>query len=188
VGVHDHSAFPTIYVYLNDSGPVRFDHDEKPAFSLTRPPTVTGAFRVSPGRVERHSVTNLSEKSSDYLRVELKQMPLGSGLHEFRGKAPEKPLSTGTTVEFDAPQIAIERIICAGTSPCSVPASSSPSLLIGFSALKVTEGNGSHSEMQVGDIRWMPASQRLSIAEASSEPAHLLRIVFRAAQQPATGK
>jgi hypothetical protein len=25
IAVHDHSKFPTIYVYLNDSGPVRFD-------------------------------------------------------------------------------------------------------------------------------------------------------------------
>jgi hypothetical protein len=49
IGVHDHSKFPTIYVYLSDSGLVRFEHDEQPGFKLTRPPTTMGAFRVSPG-------------------------------------------------------------------------------------------------------------------------------------------
>jgi hypothetical protein len=49
IGVHDHSKFPTIYVYLSDSGLVRFEHDEQPGIKLTRPPTTMGAFRVSPG-------------------------------------------------------------------------------------------------------------------------------------------
>jgi hypothetical protein len=30
IGVHDHSHLPTIYVYVSDSGPVRFEHDENP--------------------------------------------------------------------------------------------------------------------------------------------------------------
>src|ERR1700685_2233634 len=54
VAVHDHSAFSTIYVYLNDSGPVRFEHrEEAEPFDLVRPPTHAGAFRISPGRIER---------------------------------------------------------------------------------------------------------------------------------------
>ena len=88
VGVHDHSDHPTVYVYLNDSGPVRFVHEPENVI-LTRPPTHTGAYRVSPGRKERHSVVNLTDKPSDYLRVELKKVPLGTLKHEFRGSVPE---------------------------------------------------------------------------------------------------
>ena len=78
VGVHDHSAYPTVYVYLSDSPPVQFTHDEQPPFVLTRPPAKAGAFRLSPGRRERHSVENMGDTSSDFLRVELRQVPLGA--------------------------------------------------------------------------------------------------------------
>ena len=88
VVVHDHSDHPTVYVYLDDSGPVRFVHEPENVI-LTRPPTHTGAYRVSPGRRERHSLVNLSDKPSDYLRVELKKVPLGTLKQEFRGSAPE---------------------------------------------------------------------------------------------------
>ena len=70
VPVHDHPDTPTVYVYLNNSGPVRITHEEKDGTqsSLVRPPTHTGAFRVSPGMLERHSIENLSDLPSDFLR------------------------------------------------------------------------------------------------------------------------
>ena len=58
--VHDHSAKPTVYVYLSDSGPVKFSHVEDPPFSLVRPPEKAGTFRFSPGRLERHNVENVA--------------------------------------------------------------------------------------------------------------------------------
>ncbi len=33
VGVHDHSAYPTVYVYLSDPPPLRFTHDEQLPFA-----------------------------------------------------------------------------------------------------------------------------------------------------------
>jgi hypothetical protein len=63
LGVHDHSINPTIYVYLNDAGPVRFQHFEEQGFTLTRPPTMKGAFRVSPGRLENHTVENMAMRA-----------------------------------------------------------------------------------------------------------------------------
>src|SRR6202000_2141868 len=101
VAVHDHSDDPTVYVYLGDSGPVRFVHEPENVI-LTRPPTHTGAYRGSPGRKGRHSVVNLTDKPSDYLRVELKKVPLGSLKHEFRGSAPAA-LVQGTKGEFEDP-------------------------------------------------------------------------------------
>src|SRR6185437_7098180 len=39
VGMHDHSAFSTVYVYLYDSGPVRVQHtEEAKPFDAVRPP------------------------------------------------------------------------------------------------------------------------------------------------------
>ena len=48
IPVHDHTAFSTIFVYLNDSGQVRIDHAEDGKVdSVVRPPTVKGAYRVA---------------------------------------------------------------------------------------------------------------------------------------------
>ncbi len=182
LGVHDHSKFPTIYVYLSDSGPVRFEHDEKPPFALNRPPTVKGAFRVSPGRIERHSVENLGDISSDFLRVELKQMPLGGSVQPFRGKAPRGMLQSSRTVEFRSPELDIERVICERGAPCKIEASVGPSLLIAFSPVNLTESERAPRDqsMRDGDIKWLQGSQPISVAASSSVPAHLLRITFKA--------
>src|SRR5579884_3621909 len=75
--VHKHSERPTVYVYLSDSGPVRYTHVEAHPFTMVRRALKAGTFRVSPGRLEKHEVENLGDIPTDYLRVELKQVPLG---------------------------------------------------------------------------------------------------------------
>lgn len=174
VGAHDHSKFPTIYVYLNNSGPVHFVHDEKPPFELTRPPSTKGEFRVSPGRIERHSVENLSDLSSDFLRVELKQVPLNSGLQEFRGKAPNSPAAIYDVVEFKSAAFDIERVVC---SSCEVNTGGMPSLYVAFSPLKV-DGR----RLKDGEVLWDPGVRTASVSAASDAPAHLLRIVMKRKQ------
>ncbi len=180
IGAHDHSHFPTIYVYLSDSGAVRFEHNEEPPFSLTRPPTTKGAFRVSPGRIERHVVENLGASSSDFLRVELKQVPLGSSLQPFRGKAPASLARNSQAIEYKSPQLTIQRIVCETGSVCKGLDSSDPSLLIAFSPLKVEESEGGQQNrlMSGGDLAWESAQRSISVGSTSSAPAHLLRISF----------
>lgn len=184
IGVHDHSKFPTIYVYLSDSGQVRFEHDEKPPFRLTRPPTTTGAFRVSPGRIERHAVENLSDQSSDFLRVELKQVPLGSSLRPFRGKAPSSPLQSGRTLEFRSPEVDVQRLICEHGDPCNMDLPAAASLLIAFSPLKIMENGAAEPAvlMTGGDVKWVRGSRTVSIVAVSSAPAHLLWITLKSGQ------
>jgi hypothetical protein len=185
IGVHDHSRFPTVYVYLSPSGPVRFEHDENPPFRLTRPPTTTGSFRVSPGRTERHAVENLGDVSSDFLRVELKQIPLGSSLQPFRGKAPISQAQSTQAIEYRSPEFDVQRVICQPETPCKMDSSVSPSLLIAFSSLKLTENDkvGQGELLKNGDVKWVQGSQSTSIAAASNVPAHLLRITFKSQQK-----
>jgi hypothetical protein len=185
IGVHDHSKFPTIYVYLSKSSPVRFEHDEKPAWSITRQPTSVGAFRVSPGRLERHAVENLGDTGSDFLRVELKQVPLGSDLKPFRGKPPGSPLQSSRAVEFRSSEVEVERIICEPGKSCNVDSSVSPALLVAFSPLQLAENDipNQGEPMRDGDVKWVPGSYPTSVLAASSAPAHLLRISFGAVQK-----
>jgi hypothetical protein len=184
IGLHDHSKTPTVYVYLSDSGPVRFEHLEEKSFILTRPPTVEGAFRVSPGRLERHSVENLGDTSSDFLRVELKQIPLG-GLEPFRGKAPGSLSRSQSITEFTAPALGIQRIICVGPSTCPVEASSAPSLIIAFTPLFASTGvaEKQREKLEAGAVRWLPSSEAATITPDPASPAHLLRILITAGRK-----
>jgi hypothetical protein len=176
VGVHDHSDHPTVYVYLNDSGPVRFVHEPENVI-LTRPPTHLGAYRVSPGRRERHSIVNLTDKPSDYLRVELKKVPLGSLKHEFRGSAPET-LVQGTKVEFEDPALRIERVVCQEGVRCFLPEESSPSVLVAFTPSELMERKRAKVSPADSSTLWLKADESVSVRATGTGPAHLLRIVL----------
>jgi hypothetical protein len=179
VGVHDHSGHPTVYVYLNDSGPVRFVHQPENVI-LTRPPTHTGAFRVSPGRVERHSLVNLSDKPSDYLRVELKNVKLGTFKQEFRGPAPTPPLQPGTTLAFENSVLRIERVLCAPHTSCPLAPESAPSVLVAFSPAEISNGHRWHRIDPASTVAWLPQDRAANLRSDGDAPAHLLRILLLA--------
>ena len=177
--MHDHSANPTVYVYLSDSGPVRFTHTESRAEGgagvLTRPPIKAGAFRVSPGRRERHSVENLGSIPSDFLRVELKQMRFGE-LEPFHGEAPPDLTRSVTETEVKTPQLQIDRIVCAGDAPCPQARSSAPSLLVAFTPAAISTGGINSSTLAAGDVQWVRAGALISVQPEHGNHAHVLRI------------
>jgi len=179
IPVHDHSSFATVFVYLNDSGPVRIDHVEEKPVSVVRPPTVKGSFRVAAGMAERHSIENLGDTSSDFLRVELKQVSLVLP-EPFRGKASQTPLQSQNSVEFTNPALQIQRIICVAL--CQVNSSPAPSLIIAFNPLYVATGASEKAEkLYAGAVRWLPSSQPATITPDAASPAHILRILLTAA-------
>jgi hypothetical protein len=159
VPMHDHSAYPTVYVYLNDSGEVRIDHEPPNAFSVTRPPTHIGAFRIAPGMKERHSITNLSDLPSDFLRVEIKTLPPTDLKQVTRGEVPS-PNLPGIHTEFDDPALHIDRIICPPTVPCEAAPSSSRSLLIPLTDLKLSPPSAGHHSFSLGEVAWISANTK----------------------------
>jgi hypothetical protein len=180
IPVHDHSSFPTVFVYLDDSGQVRIDHaevGEKPE-SILRPPTVKGSFRVIAGMAERHSIENLGDKSSDFLRVELRQVSLGLK-DPFRGKAPQTLSENQDAVEFTDPALQIERVVCVGSSPCLIKPSPAPSLIVAFTPLSIkTEASEERERLDAGAVSWLPASAAATITRDAASPAHILRILL----------
>jgi len=158
VPMHDHSAYPTVFVYLNDSGPVRIDHEPPASFSVTRPPTHTGAFRIAPGMKERHSVTNLSDLPSDFLRVELKTIPPGDLKEATRGAVPS-PLLPGTHVEFQDAALEVDRIVCPFAIGCEAAPIQARSLLIAITDLKMELAQGKHS-LKSGEVVWLPVNAK----------------------------
>ena len=178
IPVHDHSSLSTVFVYLSDSGQVRIDHaepGEKPV-SILRPPTTTGAFRVNEGAAERHSIENLGDTPSDFLRIELKNVTLHLP-EAFRGKAPKSLATSSDTVEFTNPSVQVERIICAGPTACPVASSPFPSLLVAFTAASLVNPTEQPNRLASGSLLWFPASQSATLIPNGS-PAHILRILF----------
>lgn len=156
--VHDHSKTPTVYVYLADAGPVKFIHTGFEA--LERPAVKTGGFRLSPGFVETHEVENLSDKPNEFLRVELKKIPLGR--QAFKGRFPPRmDAAPGAKVEFEDAKLRILRMVCQAQAPCDSRRSAEPALLIDFSD---------------SGVHWIPANSD----DAAVTPLHALRIEFKA--------
>ncbi len=179
VAVHDHPAFPTVFTYLNDSGVVRLSHvDGSKLVPVDRPPTHAGAFRIAPGRFERHSVENLGDAPSDYLRVELKSMAPGTISDEFRGPAPAQPLLTGTSVVYDNPALRVERVICDPGSTCTLAAEPAPSVLIAITPAALMGGSAAQMLSLEQPASWLPAGQRSAVRSAGAAPAQMLRIVL----------
>jgi hypothetical protein len=176
VPVHDHPATPTVYVYLNNSGPVKIIHDETPPFTITRPPTHLGAFRVSPGRIERHSIENLSDLPSDFLRVELPHLRLGNKTLEFRGPAPADLTKNIDATEFSSPHVTVLRVLCVTSTPCTIPLTTAPSILVAFSDTSLTH-NGQTTKIGLGSVLPIAPKQTLQIAPTNpTGPAHILLI------------
>jgi len=175
VPVHNHPEVPTVYVYLNDSGPVRLTHYDEKMTAIVRPPTHKGAYRVSAGKMERHSVENLSDLPSDYLRVELPGFRMDDPALEFRGKAPADLSHDISTTEFEIPGLAIRRIVCVDAAPCEVQRPSTPGVVVAFSDVVVSDG-GRRTQRKLGDVMAVQAKEKLSLSAAGSEGAHVLVI------------
>jgi len=174
VPMHDHTEYPTVYVYLNDSGEVEIRH-EGPNGVMKRPPTHTGAFRIAPGAKERHSVANLGDTPSDFLRIELKRIPVDDLKKVFRGEAPAQPVAAGTRMEFQDPAIRIERTVCPATATCALAPAATRSLLVPIHEMHL-EMNGADHPLHAGDVVWLranaPTTPRLSAG------AECLRVVL----------
>lgn len=177
VPMHDHSDYPTVFVYLNDSGPVRIDHAPPASFSVTRPPTHTGAFRIAPGMHERHSITNLSDLPSDFLRVELKSIPPHAIKEVFRGEAPKPPYHSTTETIYENSAIRVIRNVCIVNEKCTSEKESSPSIAV---VIPLNVSNASKPSL----VLWVLAnknpydSAELKAIEGHDEPYEILRIVL----------
>jgi hypothetical protein len=174
---HDHSRYPTVYVYLSNSGPVRFIHDEAHPFALTRRPVRMGWFRVSPGRLEKHRVANLGPMASDFLRVECKQVALGQIRSEFRYREDVNLTKTSATTDYSSPEMVIRRFVVApgGVERIQVEMQQ-PELLIAFAPTVVRERGEWDRTMAAGSVLWAKAGVSFGLLPAGAGAAHVLTV------------
>jgi hypothetical protein len=177
--VHDHSRYPTVYVYLSNSGPVRFVHDEAHPFALTRRPMRAGWFRVSPGRVEKHRVANLGPMASDFLRVECKQIALGQIRSGFRYSEDVNLTKTSAMTDYSSPEMVIRRVVVTPGGAERIQVETRPELLIAFAPTLVREPGVADRTMGAGSVLWAKAGQNLEVMATGSAAAHVLAIQLK---------
>jgi len=182
---HDHPTAGTVFVYLNDGGPVRFEHvfpGHQP-FPLVRPATRAGGFRLAQAVSEHHEVENLSDLPSDFLRVELKTQAID--VEKFQGRfAPESMEDGVEKVAFENGQVRILRTACPARKSCEVAGTPNlPALLIAFSPVQaiVTQKDGPAAsvDMALGQTQWLEPGQKATLRNGRNETVQQLRIEFK---------
>lgn len=182
---HEHPKAPTVYVYLSDSGPIRFVHTGDEKFINVRPVVKAGAFRLGRLADETHKVESLSDQASDFLRVELKDLTVDK---TFRGRFPPEENQAAENAEkvgFESPQLRIVRVTCAARRACALTAQNSPYLLVALasSELKtaINDAALSNLKMTAGQTLWVESGARLRLENLDNKPIRFLRIDLKTA-------
>ena len=180
IALHDHPALPTVYLYLRDSGPVRFIHTGDESFTLTRPAVRAGGFRLSKGAQETHSVESMTDQLSEYLRIELKGLAVDRQV--FRGRFPPEPPAArrrvAQKVRYEDRQVRITRVTCAARRACDgLGASEAASLLVALTpAWLKADAAGTELTLALGQTMWSEAGGAPPFTNGSERPAEFLRI------------
>lgn len=187
---HEHTPTASAYVYLNDGGPVVFNHIDKDYGAVTRPATRAGSFRVYRGIQELHEVENKSDLPSDFLRVEFKTEPVNEKRLMGRFHREQyKPGENFEKVQFENEQIRITRLVCAPGKKLEVSTSSGePALLIALSGaqLKVSRANGKAARINLalGQAKWVDAGRQERLENGGAAAAEMLRFDFKTKPLP----
>ncbi|HEY7913810.1 MAG TPA: hypothetical protein VIG62_18000 [Blastocatellia bacterium] len=182
---HEHTPTASAYVYLNDGGPVVFNHIDKDYGAVTRPPTKAGSFRVYRGLQELHEVENKSELPSHFLRVEFKTDPVNE--KSLRGKFHREQYPAGENfqkVQFENEQIRVTRLVCAPGKTLDVSTSpGEPALFIALTdaQLKVSgvKQKTARINLGLGQARWVEINQQEQLENTGAAPAEVLRFDFK---------
>lgn len=180
---HEHTPTASAYVYLNDGGPVVFNHIDKDYGAVTRPATKAGSFRLYRGLQELHEVENKSELPSDFLRVEFKTDPVDE--KSLRGRFHREAYPSGENyqkIQFENEQIRITRLVCVPGNKLEISTSpSEPTLLIALSPaqLKVNRSKAVQFKLGPGQTRWINLNQQEQLENTGNSPAELLRFDFK---------
>lgn len=181
---HEHTLYPSAYVYLNDSGPVVFKHKDLPYGAVTRPPTKARSFRLYQAVKEMHEVQNLSELPSDFLRVEFKTEPVNE--KALRGRfLTEQPAPTENLekIQFENDQVRITRLVCRRGKSLEISTISDvPALLMALTTSGVEmKGTGKATKMRLepGKTLWIDAGKNAQLSPTDVDSIELLRFDFK---------
>ena len=179
VPIHDHSRFPAGYVYLSDSGPIRFVHENWDDPVLTRPATKARSFRLSPTTQssERHRVENDGDLASEFLRIEFKKLRQGKDLPLRRVPPADVPAEKNLSqVEFENDYLRVTRFTAVKGKPLEIKADGSvPTLIVVLAAGKLGRKDAQPELLSAGDTIWLDAGRSRTFDHVGTEPFEILR-------------
>jgi hypothetical protein len=165
---HDHPTVPTAYVYLNDSGPILFKHIGLSYGVIGRPATVAGAIRLARAVQEIHEVENPGDAPSEFLRVELKRMPLDAPLRGRFYPESHPPDENVTKLHFENDHLRLTRRACAPEVACDLSAAAEPALLVALT-------------LEPGRSQWLGPGEKHIVQNKQASPAEFLLFEFKGA-------
>jgi tetratricopeptide (TPR) repeat protein len=188
IAKHDHTAYGTAYVYLNDTGPVKFGHVGLAYGAVTRPAVKAGSFRLYKAVKETHTVESLSDEPSNFLRVEFKtetaKDPNTLRGKFFRPNADEAAPANENfqQVQFENEQLRITRLLCvAGKSYEFALNAKEPSLFVALNDIQFKPSRGKLLKLTAGQTRWLAAGKGEQWTNAGKDAAEWLRFEFKTA-------
>jgi hypothetical protein len=162
---HTHPAGTTVYVYLNDSEGVVFQHHGNSSRAVTRPAVKAGAIRIAAGQEEHHTAENPASTPSDFLRIVLKTND--AGVRNLRQRlAP-------TDVDFANKQMKITRLRVKPGQNLLIDAKDAPSLRIA-----VREGVKQWATPPPDLLRWLDKGTIEEFAVTGDFPVDIIKIEF----------
>jgi hypothetical protein len=182
---HEHTPTAAAYVYLNDGGPVVFNHIDKDYGAVTRPATKAGSFRIYRGLQELHEVENKSHLPSEFLRVEFKTDPVNERSLKGRYYREDYPANeVFRKVQFENEQIRITRLAYGPGKKIEVSTSpAEPALLIALSRAHLkagrSKGKTSHFKLEPGQTRWLDSNKQEQLDNIGDAPVEILRFDFK---------
>jgi hypothetical protein len=185
VPTHDHPAFPTLFVYLNNSGEVDIIHAGPHGVTVHRPPTQAGAFRIAPALAERHSIQSHSDIPSDFLRVEFKNISLPDVPAD--GKRVPANVTPGMRTDFANASIRIDRIVCSPDKPCEPLTITHRSLLIALNQTTLSTNN-TPTSLALGAVDWLAPEAHTTYTLAPGAQTLLITFLTPEAPKPASVK
>jgi len=181
---HDHTAFGSAYVYLNDAGPVIFKHVGLSYGAVTRPAVKAGSFRLYKAVKETHEVENPNDMPSDFLRVEFKTEP-AKDPNTLRGKFFREDVPAGENfqkIQFENEQVRVTRLICAaGKKYEYVATATEPGLFVALTVAQFKPTQGKPIKLTPGQTLWLEAGKQEQWENTGKEAAELLRFDFKTA-------
>jgi hypothetical protein len=119
---HTHAGGITVYLYFNASPGVVFSHTG--GVPNTRPPVKPGGIRIGSAPLEHHTVENLGDTPTDFIRILLKT--------DYGEKRLPNSRMTPATMEYDHAALHIKRVNVAPGSTTRVEATNYPLLRIAW--------------------------------------------------------
>lgn len=177
---HSHPAGLIVYLYLSDSEPVQFNHDERPG-NISRRAVTARSYRIGRATPEVHEVVNSGASASDWLRIELKTV--GSDSPRQRIVAPALATADARLVEATSESLRVSRLTVAAGSRVEIAAAAErPTVLVALTA-GMTTANGQAAPLALGQERFVAPGGRVSLRNEGPAAIELLRVDLLADRQ-----